>query len=232
MKKGNIVLAGILAAVGTSMATVVYEEDFESYSDNDAAAAFGWTDAGNAGFWIGQVGEQGNPSTEDMTTAPEGFDSLFLTTARQSVGVDAQDVTDQLVKTVDLSAYATEIDLGDKTLDFSFDWGSNDSRDTGDFTVELFSSVDGSGDSVSVFTVALDDGDGYTTVWASEAMGGAVAAGVRSMTMTVDTTRTGGSESNIWIDNISAQVVPEPATLGLIGLAGALLVAGRRRFKA
>lgn len=227
MKK-VIVLTMLVAMASISFATpiTIVNGDFENYGDNDAPPT-GWTDnSSSASFWSGMADETGNPTAEEWI--PELGDYI-LTTARQSVPVDSQPVDGQLVQTVDLSAFGTDIDAGDQTLLVNFIWASDDYRDTGTFGLHFFGSTDGTGAELgSGYEVALDDGDGYSfTGWLEETVGGGVPVSARSVTLQIDTTRTGGSETNIWIDNISGNMVPEPATLVLLGL-GALVLRRRK----
>ncbi len=217
----------LMAIVSISAATpiVIVNGDFETGSDNDGPPS-GWTDNSSApSFWLGVAGETGNPTQSEWDSAPSSLGNFILTTARQSVPVGSQPVDGQLVQTVDLTAFATEIDAGDQILNVDFIWASDDSRDTGAFSLHFFDASDvelGTG-----YSVALDDGDGYNFVgWFEETVGGAVPVGARSVMLQIDTTRTGGSETNIWIDNVSGNMVPEPATMVLLGLGGLVL---RRR---
>jgi hypothetical protein len=222
MKKVMFVMM-FVAIAATSLATpiTIVNGDFESYGDNDAPPT-GWTDNTPTSFWSGMVDETGNPTSEEWI--PELGDYI-LTTARQSVPVDSQPVDGQLVQTVDLSALAADIDSGDQTLLVNFIWASDDYRDTGTFSLRFF---DVSDVELGSYSVALDDGDGYSfTGWLEETVGGLVPVSARSVTLQIDTTRSGGSETNIWIDNISGNMVPEPATLALLGLG--CLVLRRRK---
>lgn len=226
MMKRMMFVVMLVAMVSISFATpiAIVNGDFETGSDNDAPPT-GWTDmSSSASFWLGVADETGNPTQTEWDSAPSSLRSYILTTARQSAGVGSQPVDAQLVQTVDLSALAADIDAGDQILNVDFIYASDDARDTGTFSLIFF---DGSDVELSSYSVGLDAGDGYTfTGWLEMTVGGAVPVSTRSVMLQIDTTRTGGSETNIWIDNISGNLVPEPATLVLLGLGSLVL---RRR---
>lgn len=234
MKIKFVILCFLLVFVTSAWAQpiTIVNGDFETGSDNDNPPT-GWTDnSSSASFWLGLPDETGNPTQDEWDSAPApGLGTMILTTARQSAGVGSQPTDGQLVQTVDLSAFETDIDNGDRWLLVDFIWASDDYRDTGDFSLHFFSSTDGSGTELgSGYSVALDDGDGYNFMgWFEEIVGGLVPVSTRSVTLQIDTTRTGGSETNIWIDNISGNMVPEPVTITLLGLGGLGLLRRRRK---
>jgi hypothetical protein len=135
------------------------------------------------------------------------------------------------VQTVDLSSFGSLIDLGGQVLNVDFIYASDDNRDTGAFSLHFFGSTDGSGAELgSGFSTALDAGTGFDfSGWQETTVGGEVPLSARSVTLQIDTTRSGGSETNIWIDNISGNLVPEPTSLALVGLAMIGIAAARRR---
>lgn len=238
MKYYSVMIATLIVAGSAWAAPIgIVNGDFEADAADDINAPAGWTDLSTtASFWTGVIDETGNPEAAEAATAPApGLGSYFLTTARQSTDpiTGSQPVDGLLVQTVDLSSFGTDIDVGDQTLNVDFIWASDDSRDTGTFSVDFFSSTDGSGASLgSVYSVAMDAGSAYDfTGWQEELISGLVPVGARSVTLAIATTRTGGSETNIWIDNIEGSVIPEPATIGLIGVFGAGLLVVRRRFQ-
>ncbi len=218
MKKfGSLMLMIImLMLTGSAFATsiVIVNGDFETGSDNDAPPS-GWTDNSSApSFWLGVADETGNPTQSEWDSAPSSLGNFILTTARQSAGAGSQPVDGQLIQVVDLSPLATSIDAGAQSLNVDFIWASDDSRDTGAFSLRFFDASDvelGTG-----YSVALDDGDGYNFVgWFEETVGGLAPVGARSVMLQIDTTRTGGSETNIWIDNISLRnTVSNPSPTG------------------
>ncbi len=221
---GILCIMCVFVMVQSAMAVVVFTDDFESGTDNDAPPT-GWTDNTPTSFWVGIVDETGNPTAEEWI--PE-LGVNILTTARQSAGAADQPVNGQLIQVVDLSAFAIDIDNGDQTLNVNFLYASDDYRDTGAFSLRFFDALDaelGSG-----YSVALDDasnGDWSFTGWLDTTVGGLVPVNTRSVMLQIDTTRTGGSETNIWIDNITGNMVPEPATMMLLGL-GALVLRRRK----
>lgn len=225
MKSKVLVLVGVMAIVfaGSASAALIgiVNGDFELDGVDDAAPPTGWTDnSSSASFWTGLPDETGNPMQSEWDIAPApGLGSYILTTARQSAGVGDQPIDGQLVQTVDLTSF--DFSGGDQILNVDFVYASDDSRDTGTFSLLL---LDASSTELASYSVALDAGSGYDfSGWQEMTVGGLVPVGTSSVVLQIDTTRTGGSETNIWIDNIAGSVVPEPATLALLGL-GALVL--------
>ena len=209
--------------VGSSFAAPIdiVNGDFETGADNDSPA--GWTDNTPTSFWLGMAGETGNPTQTEWDSAPASLGSFVLTTARQSTGTSSQPTDGQLTQIVDLSSFASVIDAGDQYLSVDFLWASDDSRDTGSFSLLFFD--DASNQLGDGYSLALNDGSGYDfTGWIEASVGGLVPVSTKSVMLQIDTTRTGGSETNIWIDNITGSIdVPEPATMALLGLGSLLL---------
>ncbi|TWT91726.1 hypothetical protein Pla108_42090 [Botrimarina colliarenosi] len=198
--------------------------DFELDAADNVAPPTGWIDESPDGFWTGVADEVGNPTAAQAAAAPgSGLGDYFLTTARQSAGVGSQSENDLLTQTVDLSAFGGLIDAGDQVLEVDFVWSSNDGRDTGAFDLSFYSSTDGTGAPIGAgYSVALDDDNGFAfTGWFEETVGGVVPVSARSVTLSISTARSGGSETNIWIDNISGSIgqpVPEPGSALLLVL--------------
>lgn len=214
-----LLIAMLLASPALATSIGIVNGDFDSDPDNTTPPT-GWTDATPTSFWVGVADEPGNLSSADAAAA--GFSGNFLSTARLSAGAGSQPNDGTLLQTVDLSAFASDVDSGDRQLFVEFDWASGDDRDTGIFSLSFFASSDGSGAALGAgFSQSLDEEDGFNIVSFHESVGGAVPIGTRSVTLQIDTTRSGGSETNLWFDNFAGQiVVPEPASLMLMGIAG------------
>lgn len=226
---GDISNAGTLV-VGNASATVdpvaIVNGDFDSDPD-DTAPPTGWTDLSSAtSFWVGVADEPGNLAGEFAAEA--GFINNFLSTARLSAGVGSQPVDGTLVQTIDLSSFGAEIDSGARQLFVDFDWASGDERDSANFSLAFFSSTDGSGAELGAgFSEALDEADGFGIVSFHESFGGPVPVGARSVTLQIETTRTGGSETNVWLDNIAGVIGDGVNTSADLQVSGDLtLVAG------
>jgi len=219
---------GISGDPSSAASIAIINGDFETGADNDAPPT-GWTDNTPTSFWLGVVDETDNPTAAEGALAPgAGLGNFFLTTGRQSAGAGSQPNDGQLVQTVGLASFASEIDNGDQQMTVGFIYASDDDRDTGSFSLHFFSTTDGSGAELGAgYSVALDAGTGFEfSGWQEPTVGGVVPVGTRSVTLQIDTTRSGGSASNIWIDNITGDIstIPEPsaALLGGLGLLGLL----------
>lgn len=222
------ILAALLSAPASAAPLAIVNGGFEADADNTAPPT-GWTDLTPTSFWVGLPDETGNLSTADAATA--GLNGNFLTAARQSAGAGSQPVDGVLVQTIDLTPHAAAIDGGAQSLFVDFDWASGDNRDTGVFSLSFYASSDGTGSAIGGgFTEPLDDADGFNIVSFHESVGGAVPAGARSVTLQLSTTRSGGSETNLWFDNFTGSIgtIPEPTSLALM-LAGGLSLASTRR---
>lgn len=227
---GLLALLCIAPVHGTPIAIV--NGDFEADGADNVAPPLGWTDlsVSDAGgsppsFWTGVVDEPSNPTAAEAALAPApGLGNYFLTTARDSAGEPDQPIDGTLVQTVDLSAFGAAIDAGDQQLFVDFIWASDDHRDTGTFSLHFFGTTDGTGAELGPgYSVAMDDADDFNFVgWFEESVGGAVPASTRSVTLQIDSTRSGGSASNVWIDNITGEIgaaIPEPSSAILMGLS-------------
>lgn len=221
---GVLVFALFAGSVNAVMIDIV-NGDFETGSDNDAPPA-GWTDNTPTSFWLGVADETGNPTQSEWDSAPSDLGSYVLTTARQSAGADSQPTDGQLVQVVDLSSFAVDIDAGDRWLNVEFFYGSDDYRDTGTFSLIFYDEMDNELGSYSVELDAVGESNYAFTGWIETTVGGFVPVSTRSVMLQIDTTRTSGSESNVWVDNITGDLVPEPATMLLLSLGA---VALRRR---
>jgi len=213
-----IALALALSSASASAIDIgIVNGDFELDGVDSAAPPTGWIDnSSSTSFWTGVLGEGGNPSVVEGDLAPApGLGAFFLTTARTSADVASQPTDGQLVQTVDLSSFASAIDTGNQFLFTDFIWGSNDSRDTGVFSLRFFDAVNGTGAELgSGYSLALDADNGFAfTGWFEESVGGAVPVSARSVTLQLDTTRTGGSETNIWFDNFAGDITDTPVVV-------------------
>jgi len=227
----SALLAALLTAPAFGASIGIVNGDFETDGVDNAAPPSGWTDnSSSTSFWTGVPDEGGNLSSGDATAA--GFSGFFLTTARTSAGAGSQPSTGQLVQTVDLSPFGTDIDNGDQQLFVDFDWASGDFNDTGVFSLSFFGTTDGSGAELGAgFSEQLDDADNFNVVSFHESVGGLVPVGTRSVTLQIDTSRASGSETNLWFDNFTGDIatIPEPASLVLMGLGGLAMIAYRKR---
>jgi len=100
---------------------------------------------------------------------------------------------------------------------------------------EFFTEIAGGGTSSNailggapLFTLPGFNANTYTTFTFNQVVGANASGGV-TLQLGATTGAAGGSTSEMFYDNISITVIPEPVSLGVVGSAGALLLARRRR---
>lgn len=210
---------------------------FETGSIGDGSISpgiTGWTDAGASdGFWLADDNVPG--STPDPTEPSEG--SMFLYANRLSGGAGSQPGSSTLSQVVNLSsANLALVQAGGATLTLSFDYFDSDSNDPAEITVTFLDASTNSVGSATTGTLwQYANGTVYnasTAPWIStNLVSGTIDTSCTMVQIDINTgPRAGGSATNLAFDNFSGNVIPEPATIGLVGVFGAAVLFVRRRF--
>lgn len=228
-------LAAVVAVPITSSADAlsIVNGSFESGTDGSAGAP-GWVDtqAGTPGFWT--VADNNPGSTPDPTEASDG--SLFLYANRLAGGAGSQPGSSTLSQVVTLSAAnLLLVQAGRATISLDFDYFDSDENDPAEVSLTFLDIT--TAELGSLTTGELPEYvngttyDALTAPWQSASLSGAIDSATTAVRIDISTgPRAGGSATNLSFDNFSGQVIPEPATIGLIGFFGAGLLVVRRQF--
>jgi hypothetical protein len=159
-------------------------------------------------------------SPGDPTSAFAG--SNFLTANRLAPNPD--DPTSQnmgVFQNVDLTPYASLINLGDRQLDLSFVYNDNDPNDTAVVSYNFFDSIGSPVGNTHTFAAS---GAG-TGSWATGSLVGDIPSGASSMRLELRTTFNNvGTARNVSYDSISANILPPPAPSPPSGLVNGNLI--------
>ena len=229
-------VAALLACSSISMASLAtvngdFEADGADYIDNPAS----WYDVSNGTAWQG-VWLQNAVSPNGSYNVCIGSYEDGAIQSSASADVDVGNYLYQSMGTAD----------GVTSLTINFDWGcpTDDpgSRELG-ISIGIYA-YDGVGSFVPAVNTDVKDADGVSLLDASQQFtasstaGGAIvsasatfdlsAAGSDELFLRINNYRPDNTESWTIVDNV--QVVPEPATFGLLGVAGVALLFARRRF--
>ncbi|MEM9262428.1 MAG: PEP-CTERM sorting domain-containing protein [Pseudomonadota bacterium] len=129
-------------------------------------------------------------------------------------------------QTIDISALAASIDAGLLSSDFRVQLQSRSLGAALDTARARLTYLDGTDNPLGTFElVDTINTDGFD--WNLYTDLRAVPVNTRSIQVTITATRLGGASSDGFIDEVSLQVVPEPASAAL--LAAGCLALGRRR---
>ena len=79
-------------------------------------------------------------------------------------------------------------------------------------------------------TYTSGDSDYADWAWVSRSATGIAPAGTAEIEVRVQSLADGSADSAIFTDNVTLDVIPEPATLGLFGLIGGAMLWTRKRF--
>jgi hypothetical protein len=225
-----IVLSVLLMTASTFAGTLaITNAGFETDSA-PVVGATGWTITSGGTDWFTTT--TGMPdSSVDPAAAAEGEN--WLSGNRLVAGAGSSSNPQNIVQLVDISADAALVDLGTATVILDFMFADNDSYDTGTVNITFFSDVAGTtliGTSLSTGAMAPTGPEAGSTArapWEARSLSGAVPALARALEIEIVNVRSNGSAGNTHFDAFSGSIVPEPATLAILGL-GALLIRRKR----
>jgi uncharacterized protein (TIGR03382 family) len=229
MKKSRVsvpsaaaILAGGVFFTGPATAAVIFSENFEGvnvFGMNTYTYAQNYTmpnAAGDVAYGNGGAGVNGGVSTNSF---PGGNISLTgasgVSAAQIDAGLVAYDFSGQF------TSWLTQGDWAELVVTF---------MDSSNAVIGTPVVLGG-----QAFTLALATGDNgrYTDAreWGTDTRTGTVPAGARSLSPVINATKVpDGTAIDGYVDNISlsVNVIPEPGTLTLAGLAGLALLRRRR----
>jgi BNR repeat-containing family member len=131
--------------------------------------------------------------------------SQFLTADRFANPADTSGANNRGVyQNVDLSPYATLINMGGRQMDLSFAYNDNDSNDT---AVVAYNFLDGVGSSIGN-TYTFTAPNTATGNWATTSLMGDIPVGASSMHLELRTAFTSGTVRNVSYDSLGAQILP------------------------
>lgn len=232
-----IALAGLVC--GGAYAGVIYQEDFESHATGATLTApWSWgvvnydsnLVATGGNYFPGGLPSAAIYAVEEGEAGPDqGVNTLR---AYADYGYAPNYANDQFLETLLYAEHtitAGEAALGEAS-----------------FTFDLKSIDLGGVSSATIFMKVVDPGNGWATVahvtqditssdtdWASGSLGIADISGSEGMLLQWGTSvfSQNYSPTGIAVDNMSVEAIPEPATMGLLGLFGGGILFVRRFFK-
>ncbi len=248
-----LVAFGLFALSGTSSAAVIgtdhagaaaYDDGFDNGDDGsitgDAAfGAWGETQNGGAGKFIGDSTNLASGAGADINMAGESFalfsfgdDGSFVNMARSFGSALSVGQTFSLDLAVNFRGGLKGFHLTDADANklFSFTIGNLGGGD--DYTVENAATGNGSiGDAYdanTAFSIMITQTSAGGGTWSITRSGGindfdsGTYAGVAERFELFHFNGPGGSEQDLYVNNLS--IVPEPASLALIGLGGMMIL--------
>ncbi|OUX37375.1 MAG: hypothetical protein CBE26_03510 [Kiritimatiellaceae bacterium TMED266] len=228
----NLMVALLFIFSGSALGSVIYQESFEALGAGDTLPA-GWTwgvqgvnDNGNTAVWSHFPGGAPSGAIYEVETGQGGPDQGDLTLRSYAdYGADHNSASE--IKTLlryEHTVTADEAALG--TVSFAFDYKSIDIADASRVYVSM-NLINGS--DYSAISEVTHQVTGADTLWTGETLTLDVsgqAGNILQVGTQIYTTQ--WSASGLALDNIDVQAIPEPATMGLIGLFGGGLMLARR----
>jgi hypothetical protein len=198
--------------------------------ETDAApvvGATGWTITSGGTDWFTTTAGAAD-SINDPLAAAEGVN--WLSGNRLATGAGSSSNPQTIVQLVDISGDAALIDAGNALVTLDFMFSDSDQNDDGTINITFFSDVAGTtaiGTALTTGIITPTAPDGSERApWAARNLSGAVPALARSLEIEIYNIRAAGSAGNVHFDDLQGAIVPEPATMALLGLGAVLL---RRR---
>lgn len=221
--KRTAIIAVLGMLVVQTQADLTYVDAVESVNTTPDAAIIGDVDAADD-LW---------------RTRTFGTDGSVFEASGNSGAEDAPELATVISGLIAGESYNVWMNFYDVDNDVNQNWGIKAGFTSGALT--SFANDDGGsaalGATASVlassFTYVVDPrfDDGGNRMLEAGALGSAVADINGEITVFVDDLATGiASNYRTWYDGVSYEVVPEPATIGLIGIFGAGALFVRRRF--
>lgn len=225
MKSKVLVVSSVLLMAASSFAgtLAITNAGFETDSA-PVVGATGWTITSGGTDWFTTTA--GAPdSSNDPDAAAEGDN--WLSGNRLATGAGSSSNPQTIVQLIDISADAALIDGGNAQVILDFMFSDSDQNDDATVNITFFSDVAGTTEIGTALTTGIiaqtaPDMTGQAP-WAARTLSGAVPALARSLEIEIYNNRLAGSAGNVHFDDFSGSIVPEPATLALLGLGGLLL---------
>lgn len=211
----NAVLIGSLAvpaiwpvAVAAQLPiTTIVNPGFETGAPGTAVGSPWIQIAGLGPMFIATTGGPG-----DVAAAHSGTN--YLTANRQVPEPDYPTSQNMgVMQDVDLTPYASLIDLGGRQMELSFAYNDNDPNDT---AVASYSFLDGVGSPIGS-TYTFTAGSAGTGPWSTTSLLGEIPVGAGTMRLSLTATFNGtGTVRNVSYDSLSANILPPPAPTDLV----------------
>jgi hypothetical protein len=196
------------AALGqTTPVTTIVNPGFETGTQGTPVST-GWTQiAGLGPMFIDAAGGVG-----DVATAHSG--NNYLTANRQVPEPDYPTSQNMgVMQDVDLTPYASLVNLGGRQLELSFAYNDNDPNDT---AVISYSFRDNVGSTIGN-TYTFTAGSAGTGAWATTSLVGEIPIGASAMRLSLTATFNGsGTVRNISYDSLSANILPPPTPTDMV----------------
>ena len=200
---------------------------------NGSTIITGWTQGPVGNFYVsaGGVPPLGGA---DPASGSQGTQNFVTASRGATAPVGPQTSTQSLFQNVSIATDAAGIDAGTSTLTLNFDYAASDTA-SGDSGSVVVSFTDGMGGSVGsplsfAVTPVVAPMGATSAPYRPGLITGPVPINARNATITLNgKLGNAGTATNVAYDSFSGNIaVPEPASLGLLGLGGLALLRRRR----